>query len=144
MYMQEESTLIACVGMHPNKEPFTFIDKVVQDHQAFQDFVASQERSRAQAFKAVESMKQHPYFEEYCRAVGQPASAWEHPNGDPIVEQQLFQDWLAITEQDRWVAVLFATMETAVLSPRPQKSANLQDSLTPPCRPPNPYSNIGA
>ena len=90
-----------CMDNLAFKEAFTYIDKVLEDHREFESFLAQQEEKRQRSFKAVEAMKRHPFFPDFCAHVGANPEAWGQETGDPEAEYEIFQEWLLAAEQDR-------------------------------------------
>ena len=82
------------------KEPFTYIDKVLVDRRDFYNFVQRKEDEKKSAFMNVARMKSHPWFPEFCEAMGVPPESWGRLDGEPVEEYQLFADWLLHAEQD--------------------------------------------
>ena len=89
--------------MFSSKEPFTYIDRVQEDAAAFKEFCRSQEEQQQDALRAVQNMKLHPWFGEFCAAVGVKPEQWGLETGSPREELLLFEEWLAAAQKDALV-----------------------------------------
>ena len=83
------------------EEVFTYIDKIIADRAEFMKFLDEEELARKHAANQMVEIKRHPWFQEFCTAVGAAAELWGKEEGDPVEEVRLFQEWLTMAEQDQ-------------------------------------------
>ena len=87
-----------------------------EDARDFKEFCKSQQKQHDDAVRAVQNMKQHPWFPEFCSSVGVKPEQWGLEGGAPQEELLLFEEWLAEAEKDTlfaarsWHIDLFLTM----------------------------------
>ena len=114
------------------EEVFTYIDKVAADYAHFLRWVAEDEKQTQEAAKAVEQMRQHPWYPHFLEVIGasQHDVAWG--DGDPQLEVACWEEWRHHAEEKLLATTRMGHAEGSLNDPSNMETQVVQDGSSVP------------